>query len=193
MVSPKNKKIGAKLIEVIGKGIKVERVFDESKENFVDILFSKDSPESGVVSYSTIGVSDVEFKGDEGEPFPVGLEITSSFGEYDKAILDILADIYFYAMDHDEWICSPGSILRDVVAKWIPGEDMQHAYFTAPFYLDELGKVYEFPGKQVTWVMMIPISQKEYEYFLEHGDEKFEEFLQEKDVSFLELHRASSI
>jgi len=49
----------------------------------------------------------------------------------------------------------------------------------------------QFPDKKVTWLLAIPISDKERKYAETEGGEKLEELFESENVDFYDLNRQS--
>lgn len=70
---------------------------------------------------------------------------------------------------------------------------MKHILFTNLLpYMNELKALY-LEDKIVSWLLAVPISEKEYLYSLNYGVEKLETLLEKKQVDIANLDRKSII
>lgn len=191
MPSPKNIAIAKFLRDVFHTTPEVRRVLNRDESKSLDVVIAKNVPEAGVVTYSTLGMSDVVFKHDDGQPYDFKMEIVASDDTGTGFIPDILFEVYNHALENPDWNCSPGSVLQNLIVHWKADTEMKHGYFTSSFFIEELGELQEIHGEHVIWVMLIPISQKELEYLQKHGDDAFETLLEEGAANILDYDRES--
>lgn len=64
---------------------------------------------------------------------------------------------------------------------------MKHIMFVSPFlwHIDDL----QFDDRIVTWLMALPISEKEFEYLRNNGSEALEQLFEEQQIDFYDLNR----
>jgi hypothetical protein len=190
MVSAKNKEIAKFLRSLVSNPPQVNTISGDDGLS-VDIAVFEDFPEAGIRTYSTIGMSDIVFREEEGKEIDFRLEIVASDDLDNEVIPDILFEVYAHAKEHPDWICTPGSVLENVIEPWRPDSDMKHAYFTNSFFVEQLNEVKVFDNTKVIWVMMIPISDKELEYLDENGEDAFETMLEDAEANILDIDRES--
>ena len=156
---------------------------DESQS--IDVTYCKDSPEEGYVSCSTIGLYDVDckwsYKGKR-----LRAEIMAVSDNVDDQIRNILSTVAFSIMDIRK--CYPGMILEDIVVEYVSDSDMRHIMLTPNLMWDEIEDI-ELDDIHITWLMMLPISQSEYEYAREHGWKQLEEIFFEKEIDVADFYR----
>ena len=70
--------------------------------------------------------------------------------------------------------------------------DMKHIYFASPFLWEGL-QGHELNNHAVAWLLVIPISDAEFDYLRYNGDEAFEELLEQSEVDFSDIYRNSVI
>lgn len=156
----------------------------------LEVLRIGDVPERGAVTYASLGLSDVAWP-EVGRPRVELLMMTVSDGE---VCAQIVANTAFHLMDK-RFFPEPGSIVRDVVAVLAAGEISQrlpHIYFATPrpwgvaLPLD--------PGPPtITLVMAVPVSEREYQYWRQHGTRAFEALLDESSIDVADPRRASAV
>jgi antitoxin YqcF len=185
-------KVLAKIALEAFRGSDQSRVFnylDNDEILSIPILICPDSPEEGITSYSTIGLSDYPML-QNGVEFPVRLEIIGVGDSNDSWFANVLSTCAFYIM-RSSWLCCPGTVLQDVVNLYSRDSSLQHIYFTSPFFWENLSKTTELETKNVSWLLALPISDSEYQYLKKNGDNEFEELLESTDVNIFNLKRSS--
>ena len=190
MASAKNNEIARFLRTFSEKTTQVKTISGEDSLA-LDVAIIEDFPEEGIRTFSTIGMSDVAFTDEEGKAYEFRMEIVASDDLDNEVIPDILFEVYAHAKENSDWICTPGSVLENVIEPWRPDSDMKHAYFTSSFFVQELNEVRVFDNTKVIWVMLIPISDKELEYLDENGNDAFETMLEDAEANILDIDRES--
>lgn len=109
----------------------------------------------------------------------------------------ILANALFYCIGNQIEIGRGIAIsgIESIDKAFVQKYDKSAVYFTEPFaFPDEYSNVRtKTKDKDGRMLLAFFISQYEYEYFVKHGTEKFEELLEERDVDPFNVRRASSI
>jgi len=156
----------------------------------LEVLRIGDSPARGTVTYASLGLSDVAWP-EPGRPRVELLLMAESDGE---VCAQIVANTAFHLIDK-KFFPEPGSIVRDVVAVLAAGEVSQrlpHVYFAVPrpwslsLPLD--------PGPPpITVVMAVPVSEREYQHWRQHGTRGLEQALSDAGVDVADLRRPSSV
>jgi hypothetical protein len=105
-ISSENKQIAFIVDDAFGGDWEVAEYSDLDEERWLSVLKSPDRPEEGLISFSTIGLSDFQPPGTVQAQPPLGVEIAavSQREEYAK----VLAATGFYAIGHG-WLLSPGT------------------------------------------------------------------------------------
>lgn len=151
-----NKTIAKTLAHVFGGTPRVQKFWDDNREQSVDILRCENQPQKGVTSFATIGLSDWPLIQD-GEEYPVRIEILgvcgSTFQCFDNAISTAA-----FCIINSGWFCSPGTIFPDIFTMYKNSTSLQHMAFTSPFLWGSDLKTLEFPEKNVAWLLAVPIS-----------------------------------
>lgn len=191
MISAKNKAIANYLRNLYKDTPKVSTVKSDDGLLELDVAILNDFPEEGIRSFSTLGVSDLLIRNEEGSNLDFRIEIFGADDTDTNVIPDLFFEIYAHLKEDPEWNCIPGSTLENVIAEWLPDSDMKHIYFAPCFLVEELSEMHRFDKDEVIWVMMIPISQNELDYLLEHGDDAFDDLMEQKEVNILDLKRES--
>lgn len=176
----------------------IYRYFDKKENNFIRVFQIKDIIEKGINIFGTIGVSeyDISLKTDN---LPLRVEFIAlsnkSFSKslnIESKIPNILSTCAF-CIKNSNYKCYPGAIFLDVIEPFYPNTDMKHILFTNLLpYMNELKALY-LEDKIVSWLLAVPISEKEYLYSVDYGIEALETLLEKKQVDIANLDRKSII
>lgn len=189
--SKENKMVARHVARAFGGDFNVRQVVHDTQPLTVDVLRCEDTPDDGLISYSTIGLSDHPMTYEEGE-FPTRLEITAVTDAEDSKMDLIIGSAAFRIMQTHELVY-PGRVLEGYVEEYHPEGDLPHLYFTDPFpWGEELGTL-DCDTKQVSFLLAMPLSDSELEYLLEHGDEALDELFAENEVAYYDLDRESVV
>lgn len=174
------------------------RKYTDIKGTKVDIFQIKNIIEKGLNIFITVGVSEhsLDIKVDNIE---LGVEfialsnkLFSKDPSKDSKIPNILITCSS-CIKNSNYKCYPGAIFLDVIEPFYPNTDMKHILFTNLLpYMNELKALY-LEDKIVSWLLAVPISEKEYLYSLDYGIEALETLLEKKQVDIANLDRKSII
>lgn len=197
MATPENKALAKYVLNIFGGTPNVKEYLDEEEKLSIDLLScpytDPDTEEKlkEVTYYCTLGLSDYPMHQD-GKEFAVRLEIVGACYKDVKWFPNTLATSAFYVIKKG-WLCRPGVVLSNIVHMYEPTSKLQHLYFTAPFLWENELKTIQLETKKVSWLMAIPITDSEYKYLQQYGDEKFEELLQENEIDICDIERESIV
>lgn len=166
--------------------------YDDDRSHELSMLKLTDPIEQGVGIYSTIGLSDhennVEVTGGV-QNIPVELMMAVE-KRFDKAA-NILATSAFFVMK-DKYEARPGSVFKHMVTYYYKNIDMKHIYLVEPWLWEEKLDQLTLDTKKVAFLMLVPISDAEVDYKLQHGDKALQELLfEEHQIDFYDLKRKS--
>jgi hypothetical protein len=169
---------------------RVINYLDKDEKSEVYVLHSTETPEQGLISFSTIGLSDYSDDHYRVEP-PLGAEIiaVSNLPEFGEAVSTAA-----FCVINSGYHARPGGAFPGVVKLHYPDTTVPNLMFTEPYMWDEeslRSRVYG--DKTVAWLQAVPISDAETEYLLEHGAEALSELFEEHDPDFIDLQRDSVI
>ncbi|WP_066064283.1 suppressor of fused domain protein [Neobacillus soli] len=165
------------------------KYWDDNNKSSVDILSCDDNNEHGVLSFSTIGLSDFSI-GYEENKVPIRVELVGA-SDFD-CFPNVLATCAFNIIN-SKFDCSFGSIFKDVVKMYLPESPMKHILFLSPILWKDKLKTIKFEKKQVAWLMAIPISEEEMNYADKNGVKALEELFEENQINVFDLERRSEI
>lgn len=157
-----NRKIAKKVSDAFGGMSKVRRYWDANESSYVDLLATHDSPQRGVTSYSTVGLSGWPLMIDDRE-YEARLEMVgvcgSRFTGFDRALVTSA-----FCVINSKWSCFPGRIFPDVLSMYNASSTMSHFLFVPPFLWGELEESIVIEGRTVAWLMAVPISEAELQF-----------------------------
>lgn len=188
-VSEENKVLARTALDAFDGKPNVSNYWDDNNKGSVDILSCEHKNTEGILSYATLGLSDFPV-GYEENRIPLRVEFVGA-SNFD-CFPNILATCAFNIIN-SQFDCSFGTIFKDVVKMYLPNSPMKHILFLSPFLWEDKLKTVKFEKKQVTWLMAIPISEKEKNYLDQNGLKDLEELFDEHQINVLNLERASVI
>ncbi|WP_438347722.1 suppressor of fused domain protein [Paenibacillus sp. FA6] len=180
----------AKLLGNINGGRpRISRFYDDNKLNSIDVVVMDNKPDLHETTFATIGLCNYNIGYFvDGKPLRVEF-IGACIDEYNQ-FGNILSTCAFNIINSD-YSCSPGTIYPNVVKMYYPEFTLKHVMFVSPFLWDESLKPFDFEDKHVSWLQAIPISDAEYTYVEENGNEALENLFEQSDVDILDLNRVS--
>lgn len=167
----------------------VTRYWDDPHVNAIDILICQNTPWDHVSSYATIGV----YKGDNGFTVDNSLLRVELLGACDASFEffpNILATCGFNIIN-SQMSCYPGAIFRNVVKMYYEMSELAHILFVSPFIWDKSPQTVTLDQVKVAWLQVVPISEAESNYAIEHSPQELETLFEQKQINIFDLHRAS--
>jgi len=156
----------------------------------LEVLRIGDVPERGVVTYASLGLCDIAWP-EHGRPRVELLLLAATDLE---ACAQIVANTAFHLMDR-RFFPEPGSMVRDVIAVLNAGDLSQrlpHVYFTVPRAWNLPLPLDEGPPA-ITASMVVPVSEREYQYWREHGMVAFERAIDDAQIDVSDLKRTATL
>jgi len=190
-ISNENKSVAKYLATAFGGKPQVQEYLHDTEPISVDILWCSGRPCEGVTSYGTIGLSDTAMSWGEGE-FPTRIELVGACASKKNLFPNILASAAFCVM-RTERLCYPGAVMPGYVRTYYRKSPLPHLYFTAPFLWAEKLKELDLGTKKVNWLLAVPISEEEYRYLDQKGDEALEDLFEHRQIDIFDLNRPSVV
>jgi len=162
-------------------------VFDESENNKIDVAKIENVPSERFFVCSTIGLSEhVNWKGqaDSG----VRLEFFGVMSSEYEDFINLVGTCAFFVMK-DKWFVCPDMIFPNVFDLTDLKTDMQHIMFVSPIDFPEQFASITYDDQTIAWLQMIPISDQEYSYAIDHGVDRLKEELEKKLIEPHDLDR----
>lgn len=194
-ISPSEKAIAKHLETVFGARPRIFVHRDTENDPFyVGIAQVQNYPNVGMVTMSTIGTSNRPLIQEDGSVYtPTRVEFISSctLGQEDD-----LGEILFRAarfVGKVRGFVQPGIFLDNLFGEFRPATPVPMAYLSTPFAYEGLGKPYEFSGRVVSWLQVMPVSASEITYAQENSTDALETKFEEKNVEWENLDRTPVI
>ena len=191
-VVSEDKQITRKVAVAFGGQTTTERHLDSTRKLEISILCASNCPSPGVNSYSTIGLwrTSLEHAIDA---VPVRLELVAAFPADKEGFREVLAAAAFRIV-RTRKAAAPGHVFADYVHEWYPKATVPHLFFSVPSSWEEdaLNEV-RVGSLEVQFLQILPISQTEYDFLLEHGEDSLELKFIDQAVDFYDLKRKSAI
>ncbi len=183
-----NRQIAKYLAEVIGRAPRIVAYHHDHLPLTLPIFIAHDQPQEGVVSYSTVGLSDYR-NGSEDQNLP-RVEITGACDARISEFPNILATAGFCLM-RSQWACFPQGALRDAVSPYRVSDTMKHLFMSNPFLWEPGLQTLKLDTKQVAWVFTVPISDEELFFMETAGGEALADRLERKQIDVFDICRPS--
>ncbi len=185
------KKITQKLFDIMGK--EMTRVTDyRDKENTkaIDVLTFEDTLARGLKSCATIGLAETSIGLNlKGKELRTEL-IASSLTEDEKIFEKIMSTVAFQIIDKSA--CKPGDVFQNLIELYDDKLEVKHIMCCIPFLWKHCSNL-ELDEIIVTWLMLIPISPKEFEFAQEKGLDSLINLFKEKNIAIYDLNRKSAL
>lgn len=188
--SNSNKALAKYITQIVGIRPSARKYWDESESTDIDLFTCVDPLNQSCNIYGTIGLSDTPLR-INGKEQKFRLELLAVGHSSYSFVPNLLATSSFYVMK-DNWECNPGAVFESLVTIYHKG-DMKHLMFTYPYLWEDKLNNLELPDKEVTWLLMIPISDQELQYKSEYGYSALEDRLEENNVDIFDFDRKSII
>ncbi len=153
----------------VALGVPSVRTFRHAAEpaRTIDVARYADAPEAGLVTYGSLGLANVEWP--DGRP---RIEVLLACRVDSAGMPQLVANTAFHLIDH-QFYPTPGSVVRDLIGVLRLGDvsaRFPHVFFTVPRRWGLRLPLDEGPPA-VTITSAVPISEAEYRYWKEGGDD----------------------
>ena len=189
--SEANKKIAQDVRAVFGGAqFKVINYLDKDEKSEIYVMHCTETPEQGLISYCTIGLSDYSDDGYEIDP-PLGVEIiaVSNLPEFGEVVSTAA-----FCVINSGYKARPGGAFPGVVKLHHPDTTVPNLMFVEPYLWDEQAFASRQVGeKTVAWLQAVPISDAETQYLLDNGADALNELFEQRDPDFVDLQRDSVV
>ncbi len=186
--SSDTKLVARHAISTFGAPPSVWRFTCEREELSLDIGGCADRPVAGVVSYTTIGLSDFDVM--TGAEPPVYVELAAACASDRPLFPNILAAAAMLLVRQQKTV-KPGDVVRDVVSEFYPRAGVSHFYLARPFLWGEQLDMLRGEAKNITWLMAVPVTNGELLCLETHGDEGLEQLYRQRRIDMYSLGRAT--
>lgn len=180
----------AKHLHFVFDGVKpyVFRYWDERNIKKVDLLQCENSPSEGLISYGTLGLSETDVGlVSDGKDLRVELVGISN----QEIFPNILTTAAFEIMDHQT--IEYGYVMNNIISYYVKDTTTPHLFFISPAMWDKELEELEDPQKYVSFLLAVPITEKERLFLKKNGVEELENKLDEAQADICDLHRNSVV
>ncbi|WP_416058161.1 suppressor of fused domain protein [Stenotrophomonas maltophilia] len=169
---------------------KVQAFYDDHRRRSVDILTTFNSPEAGLTSISSIGLSDFVLRHAEGHELETRVELCAC-AEQDALHWDNVVASTAFAIMRDRAAVRPGSVIPDILQDYFPSTRMAHVYLVPPFFWNDASfPELKFPPVAINWLQCIAIHESERQLVERIGGDAFDDLLQRQEMDVLDMHRS---
>jgi hypothetical protein len=186
-VSESNKAVARKVAQAFGRFPKITNYLDVDERSSVDIAAVVDSPEVGITSYSTVNLSDWPLYVD-GRIHETRIEMIGA-APNDAGLFQNAISTAAFCVVKQKWECYPGAIFPDVLAMYHLSTTMKHALFIEPYPWEILEESLQLPDRLVSWLMLVPIADSEYEFAIERGWFELGQLFEDRQIDIWNLNR----
>lgn len=178
-----------RITEVFEKPVEAGTFDSDDGQASVEIVKCQDSPFKGVTSYSTLGVYQCQnlLTADNRELNVEFMGICDSRNIWFDGLLSTCA----FAMMKGKVRAHPYEVYKDIIPVYQPNIDMKHILLIPPFSLNRDLGVIETENRVITWLMLNPISEKEYAFMRENGWQKLIDAFVETNIDIYDVYRKS--
>ena len=184
-----NKIVAQNELKILGGTPRIRRFWDETNKKSIDIYKSINVPQQGIQSCGSIGLNQTDI-GLESNNKDLRVEILGASDISVENFENIMATVAFEIMDSGK--CYPGNIIENVIPLYIPDCDMKHILLHEPFLWEKAQSI-ALEDVYIAWLMVVPISDAEYNYAKENGIDSLEEVFEEKQIDVYNIYRESVI
>ncbi len=177
----------------------------ENKLSF-DIMTVKNTPNKGVTTYITSGLSEYELKDDQNNKPSRRVEFISVLKDntdFQKLTGDPSDEISFYK-DNLMYLCCymvnessyvfPGDVWNGFFTNsYQKFSKLEHLFFMHPKLITDKFQPFMTDDKEIEMLLCVPITQKELDYYQRNGPEALEKLLVDSKVDISNLFRKSLI
>ena len=187
------KEISLYLRNIITKRPRIVRNFDEKERNYVDAAVWDGIPDEGLATVLTLDLSYyplIEY----GKPYTKGkAELMAICHKSDQDFMIDVVATCAHCVINSKWFCAPRAVFPDVISMYDDNLNMKHVFFDFPrLYPEHLSKA-NIGGVSTMWLMIVPISESEYQYAINVSVEALQELLNKHQIDCCDLNRPSVV
>lgn len=183
------KKVAKYAHAFIGGKPKVFRYYNDDKSRQIDIMTCTGGECEGIDTYATIGMCDVDIGLWTGDNV-LRVELMMAGPEGNDLFANILASAAFDAMTTRN--CAYGDVIPNTITTYLPDSEMKHLVLLSPVFWSKY-RYLETKGTSVSWLLAVPVSDRECAFIKQFGINAFDELLEEKEADIFDLYRDSIV
>lgn len=181
----KNKAIAHYFAKVTGKDPKVLRL--ENQDQHLDILVCTENGDDQLNVLSTIGLS-AHPTNQENRNFELTIVLNKQF----ELAPNILATCGFKTL-MEGWAITTGAVFSHVFGMYYPEIEAKHGLLVPPYLWKDTLKNLDLGDRLVEWKTIIPVTEKEVTFLLDHSAVELLPKFVEQQVDLFDLKRKSVI
>lgn len=187
-ITPENQNLSQFVGKVFGDDWEMAAHSDENGRLVTYVLSGRDKENPGVISHSTIGLSDYKLGQDKSD-IALGAELVGAC--HDKCdYFDLGLAASASIILGNRVLCKPGTIFANVLPDGDGKSLLKHFLFTVPsFWNDQLYPL-KFKAKTVLWLQALPISDSEMELAQREGPGVLGDKLLSENADLMDIERA---
>lgn len=184
-----NKVIATKLLETIGGNPKVIEYYDKNNISKTEIFISENRPYEGITSYGTIGLHNYDIDLVLPDNKKLRVEFVGACDSQYEKFPNMLSSCAFNIINSN-YSCNPGTVYPNIVKEYYWNFSMEHIMLVSPFLWENLSGI-ELDNKFVTWLMLLPISEKEFQFLKDNGSNALEDLFTKNQIDVYNIERKS--
>jgi hypothetical protein len=186
-----NKQIAQAVRGVFGGAqFKVINYLDKDEKSEIYVMHCTETPDQGLTSFCTIGLSDYADDGYAVTP-PLGVEIIAVSNE--PGFGEVVSTAAFCVVNSG-YKARPGGAFPGVVKLHHPDTTVPNLMFVEPYLWDDRAfAAREVGEKTVAWLQAVPISDAETQYLLDSGADALNGLFVQHAPDFVDLRRPSVV
>ncbi len=185
-----DKLVAQKILQVVGGNPQVVEYKDKDENSAIDIFIGLNKPYEEINTYSTIGLSNYEI-GLKSKNKELRIEFVGGCEAKYNKFGNILSSCAFNIIN-DQFSCKPGTIYPNMISEYYDNVSMKHVLFTFPFLWEGFEHI-ETLEAYITWLMLVPISDEEFEFVKKNNVEELENLFEQKEINIFDLNRKSVV
>lgn len=187
------KQIEEEIASTFGAKLIKETYSTDDEKLSVDILKAEDCPCEEVNSYATLGASLYPNVQPNGNDIRVEF-VALGYCEDDEVIQEILSTCAYLVMDGEVTMC-PYFVIQNILDEFLEDSEMKHILLIRPFGWRKELAFSHIDDQVLSYLMICPISDKEFEFLRKQGVEKGPQKLmakfQQEGIDICDLERES--
>jgi hypothetical protein len=95
-----------------------------------------------------------------------------------------------HCVTNSKWYCVPGAVFPNVISMYDNNLNMKHVLFDFPWFNSDFLSNANIDGVQTSWLMVVPISESEYQYAIDvKSTNALSEKLDKSQINCCDLNR----
>lgn len=178
------------IVGAFGGTPKVYGYLDNNGISSIEILSSVDGCFPNVLSTSTLGLAGHSINKCI-EDKELRIEIAGAAYVKYHYMPNIISTCAFNVINSNMYP-SHQSVHENVIFEYYKDYAMKHVFYASPYIWGDLSNI-EYDNMLVTWLLAIPISDAELDFYLRHGATALEYVFESEGIDIFDLERRSTL